>query len=192
VMFYVNSDPTTGAFATWAVAGGNTATTNASGIATSGVLNANGVAGNYSVEAWTPAKQSGGIGPAIFGCANQKAGVAQNVVAIQTAWTTYKAHEATLITDLQNLINTDLTNIEADRAALAGLGANDLVDLIKKRIGSLCADNLPAIVTGDGAPVQLVKVFAPLGAPVTLSVTGHSTAPPPVTQTPSGQICFLT
>jgi hypothetical protein len=120
-----------------------------------------------------------------------------NIPNIQSAWTTYKSHEATLISDLQNLVNTDLTNIEKDRAALAAAGATDLVELIQRRISSLLADLLPAGTVVDPvsgntvSPVMIFKVQAPAGAPVTLSVSGHVSAPPPVTQTASGQLANL-
>lgn len=115
----------------------------------------------------------------------------QSPAAVLAAWNTYKTHEAQLITDLGAVINTDLVNIENDRAALAALGATDLVDLIQKRIACLCADNNPAVTAWGGAPVQIPKVMAPSGAPVALSVAGHTSAPPPVTSTASGSFAGL-
>jgi hypothetical protein len=188
-----------GAFVTFA-GGVNTATTDVNGKATSAVITPQGE-GDVFVNAWIGTGPApGAIGPAVFHLQATQGGVFTpgNLAKIVSAWTTYKSHESTLLTDLANLINTDLTNIENDRAALGALGASDLVDLIQKRISSLLADFQPAVTMVDKAlgssvlSLEIYRVRAVAGAPVTLSVSGHSSAPPPVTQTATGQFAQLT
>jgi hypothetical protein len=166
------------AFCTFA-GGANTATTNGSGLATSATITASGAAGQFPVRAWIGTPGPGAIGPANFWLTNSAA-LPGLPPAILAAWTTYKTHEASLITDLQTVINTDLVNIENDRNALAALGMTSLVELIQKRIECLCADNIPLVSAWGGPVINIPKVMAPAGAPVTLSVSGHISAPQPV------------
>ena len=107
----------------------------------------------------------------------------QNVSAVQSAWTTAKAHLSTFQTDLATLI-TDLANLEADRDTLYQLGAGDVADWIATQIRQARMGYQPRISAGGGQPPQLPLVQAP-----NPNITRDTTAVDkrPVSSTPTGQ-----
>jgi len=192
VTFVVNPDPTTGAFGT--IAGGYTAVTNGSGVATSGTITANSPSGpgvkggNFTISAWTPSQQAGAVGPAMFGFAIVQQGVILNSSAIATAWTTSKTHQSQLQTDIAAVI-TDLANLEADRDLFWSLGAGDVSDWLQKFISTLRLGYQPRLSASGGPSAQIVQLQAP-----NPNITRDTTAAvqPLISQTTSGQICGLT
>jgi hypothetical protein len=145
-------------------AGGvNTAVTNGLGIATSPVITANGIPGNYVVQAWllsgAPIPGPSSVGPATFWLSNNKASVAQNVAAVQAAWTTAKANLATTKAAFATLLANLLTN-EGDITALSNLGATDVSEWLRKNLQQMGVGNQPFISPIAGAYVAIPDVFA--------------------------------
>lgn len=87
-------------------------------------------------------------------------GPAQNVAAIQTAWTQAKADLATAKATLATL-QTNLGTLEGDCDTLYSLGANDVADWLRTQIRQAAVGYLPRISAGGNQPPQLVAVQAP-------------------------------
>ena len=171
--------------------GANSAVTNAQGVATSAAITANGVVGSYLVEAWvgTYPPASGAVGPAIFSLPNSPGYAIQNIAAVQAAWTAAKAHLATFKADLATLMNTDLSNLEADRDLLYQLNAPDVAEWLAVQIEQAGGvGSQPRSSAGGGTTPQVVRVMATNPAVARdLSLTDQR----PVTITPTAQVCQL-
>lgn len=146
-------------------AGGvNTATTDVNGKATSAVMTANSIAGDFFVEAWLLQGNSipgpGSIGPATFRLTSSNPGVYSNQAAIQTAWTTAKAKLATVQTDLAQL-QTDLGAFEAACDTLYNLGASDVVDWLRTQARQSVLGWQPRVSTGGNTAPEIAAVWAP-------------------------------
>ena len=86
--------------------------------------------------------------------------MAQNVAAVQAAWTTAKSQLSQFKTDI-GTVQTDLTNLEASRDLLYQLGASDVADWLATQIRQVVLGNFQRISASGGAPPQVLALFAP-------------------------------
>lgn len=111
----------------------------------------------------------------------------QNVAAVQSAWTSAKAHLATLQANLAT-VQSNLATLEADCDTLYSLGAGDVVDWLRTNAKQTLQGFAPRVSPGGNTAPQVLSVWAAQPGPRDLTSVDQR----PISSTATGQWANLT